>query len=199
VSFSGPGIPLDVVTERLAAHVPEDPSDLLTGSRAAVASILRFDRGATEVLLMQRAEREGDRWSGQVALPGGRYEEGDEDLLRTAIRETREEVGVDLQRGTRLLGRLGAFRAMAKGKVLPLTITPYVFHLVEDQEVVINAEASAAFWFPLDVAATGALDAPFEYKLGPLPSMTLTSWAFEGRTVWGLTHKILTSLLGVIR
>jgi 8-oxo-dGTP pyrophosphatase MutT (NUDIX family) len=198
VSFSGPGIPLDVVAARLAAHVPEDPSDLLTGSRAAVAAILRFDRGATEVLLMQRAEREGDRWSGQVALPGGRYEDHDGDLLRTAIRETREEVGVDLERGTSPLGRLGAFRAMAKGQILPLTITPYVFHLREPQDVVLNAEASAAFWFPLDVASTGALDAPFEYRFGPVP-MTLSSWAFEGRTVWGLTHKILTSLLGVVR
>ncbi len=191
-------LPLDLVAARLAAHEPDDPSNLLVGSRAAVAAILRFDRGATEVLLIQRSERPGDRWSGQVALPGGRFDDTDRDLLHTAIRETREEVGLDLERGARVLGRLGATRAVAKGKVLPMTITPYVFHLEQEQPVVLNAEATAHFWLPLDVAATGALDAPYDYRFGPVP-MTLPSWRYEGRTVWGLTHKMLGGLLGVVR
>lgn len=188
---------LELFTSRLAAHVPADPSDFLVRSRAAVAAVVRFDAGAPEVLLIQRAERAGDRWSGHVSMPGGRMEDGDADLVATAIRETHEEVGVDLARGARLLGRLGATRAVAKGKVLPMTITPYVFHLVEPQPITLSPEAVASFWFPLDRAARGELDAAYEYRFGPLP-LRLPSWRWEDRTVWGLTHQMLTDLLRVL-
>jgi len=184
-------------TARLAEHAPRDPSDLLVRSRAAVAAILRFDRGTPEVLLIQRAEHPGDRWSGHVSMPGGRADEGDADLLATAIRETREEVGLELG-GAALLGRLAATRAIAKGKILPMTITPYVFHLADDAPVTLNHEAVASFWFPLDRAARGELDGKYEYELGPLP-LQLDCWRFEGQTVWGLTFEMLRGLVDVVR
>ncbi len=189
-------IDLARVTTRLAAHTPRDPSDLLVRSRAAVAAILRFGRGA-EVLLIQRAEHPGDRWSGHVSMPGGRQDDGDRDLLATAIRETREEVGVDLA-GAAHLGRLAATRAIAKGKVLPMTITPFVFHLAVDAPITLNREATASFWFPLDRAATGELDAKYDYKLGPL-QLQLDCWKWEDRTVWGLTFEMLKALIDVVR
>ncbi len=183
-------------TERLAAHAPQDPSDLLVRSRAAVAAILRFSP-APEVLLMQRAEHPGDRWSGHVSMPGGRADDGDADLLATAIRETREEVGLDLTAAP-LLGRLGATRAIAKGKILPMTITPYVFHLAEPAPITLNHEATASFWFPLDRAARGDLDGKYEYKLGPIP-LSLDCWKWEERTVWGLTYEMLRGLLEIVK
>ncbi len=185
---------LPLITERLAAHQPRDPSDLLVTRRSAVAAVLRFDQGSPEVLLMQRAVHERDRWSGHVSMPGGRQEEVDPDLLATAIRETREEVGIDLTRGSRLLGRLAACKAIAKGKILPMTITPYVFHLLEPQPVVLNEEAVDHFWFPLDRAARGELDEVYQYRLGPVP-WNLPCWRWQTRTVWGLTHQMLTALL----
>src|SRR5262249_36046360 len=93
--------------------------------RAAVALILR---GAEpEVLLMRRSEREGDRWSGQIGLPGGHADALDEDLLATARREAREEVGLDLAQSARLLGSLAPVQAKARGYLLPMWITPFVF------------------------------------------------------------------------
>jgi 8-oxo-dGTP pyrophosphatase MutT (NUDIX family) len=187
----------DGFARRLAAHEARDPSDVLVRRRAAVAAVLRFDRGGPEVLLIQRAEHPGDRWSGQVSMPGGRHDPGDPDLLATAMRETREETGVDLAAAP-VLGRLGAVRAIARGKILPMTITPYVFHLRADQPVVLNREATAHFWLPLDRAARGELDDRYEYKLGPLP-LRLACWRWDGRTVWGLTHQMLSGLIDVVR
>lgn len=190
-------VDLEKFLQRLAAHEPRDPSDFLVHTRAAVAAVLRFDRGRPEVLLITRAERDGDRWSGHVSLPGGKQEEGDPDLLATAIRETREETGIDLT-GAPVLGRLGAIRAIAKGRILPMTITPFIFHLVEDQPLALSPEAVDAFWFPLDSAARGEIDDRYEYRLGPVP-WHLPCWRWEGRTVWGLTHQMLNGLLEVVR
>ncbi len=52
--------------------------------------------GQPEVLFIRRAGRAGDRWSGHVALPGGKRDPEDADDLAAAIRETMEEVGLDV-------------------------------------------------------------------------------------------------------
>src|SRR5436190_1307210 len=56
-------------------------------------------RGPEEsILLIRRAERESDSWSGQWSLPGGHRDEGDVDLLHTGLRELEEECGIRLTR-----------------------------------------------------------------------------------------------------
>jgi len=52
--------------------------------------------GTPEVLFIKRASRKGDRWTGHVALPGGRRDPEDADDRAAAIRETEEEVGIVL-------------------------------------------------------------------------------------------------------
>jgi len=191
---------LDRIAARLAEHRAPEASRMF--KRSAVAAILRFrerDDGAggrPEVLLMQRALRDGDRWSGHVSFPGGREEPGDGDLLATAIRETREEVGVDLSTA-RLLGRLAPRRAIAQGLPLPMTITPFIFSVDGPVDVAMGGEATAVFWLPLDAAASGALDDVHPYKLGPLV-WRFPCWRHDGRVVWGLTFEMLKSLIAIV-
>lgn len=52
--------------------------------------------GDAEVLFIKRAARVGDRWTGHIALSGGKREEADKDDRATSSRETREEIGLDL-------------------------------------------------------------------------------------------------------
>lgn len=52
--------------------------------------------GDPEILFIKRAARKGDRWTSHVALPGGRRDPEDADDQAAAIRETVEEVGIDL-------------------------------------------------------------------------------------------------------
>jgi 8-oxo-dGTP pyrophosphatase MutT (NUDIX family) len=96
-----------------ATHRPDETETLW----AAVATVLREhpERGL-EVLLIQRAEREGDPWSGHIAYPGGRYSSTDASMQHTAERETIEEVGLDLRAHARLLGRLSNVPARRNGQ-----------------------------------------------------------------------------------
>ena len=181
----------------LSPVLDHDVSPPEVEERAAVAIALRPGNGEPEVLLMTRAKRAGDRWSGQVSLPGGREEAGDGELSSTAVRETREEVGLDLaQRGTPL-GRLPVVQARARGRLLPMTITPFVYAVDGDPPLTVGEEATEAFWFPLGRAHDGALDSRFALGEGST-ARTLPCWRFEGRVIWGLTFEILRGFLEVL-
>lgn len=189
---------LSHIEARLAVHAAKEHSRVLAPKRAAVAALLRYQGTSPEVLLMQRATHEGDRWSGHVSFPGGREEAQDPTLVATAIRETLEEVGVNLATSARLLGQGDSIRAVAKGRFLPMSITPYFFIQTGAIELVLNHEAETAFWLPLHLAISGELDDTYAYNKGPL-SMKLPCWRYEGHTIWGLTHQMLSRFLELIR
>ena len=88
--------------------------------------------------------RAGDTWSGQIAFPGGRREPRDADLLETAIRETHEEVGVDLTSAE----RLGVLDDLYPRTPLlpPVVVRPFVFALTSQPPLVLSSEVQDAFW-----------------------------------------------------
>lgn len=157
--------------------------------RAAVAIVLHDER-SPRVLLMKRAERAGDPWSGHISLPGGGFQVSDGDLRVTAIRETREELGIDLDTA-HLLGNLPALHPRTSGPT-GIEVTPFVFVTRAVLEPVCGPEALAAFWLPIDLAASGALDGTYLY---PGSQTEFPSWTYEGHVIWGLTRRILDSLL----
>jgi 8-oxo-dGTP pyrophosphatase MutT (NUDIX family) len=160
--------------------------------------ILREGPEGAEVLLIRRAEREGDPWSGHMGLPGGRWAPGDASLADTARRETLEEVGLDLQASSVELGSLSTIPAIARGRRTPLTITPYLFVATMNEALVLNDEVDYAIWVPLRSLSDGSATASIEYesdgRTGRLPA-----WNVRGHVVWGLTHAMLGSLLEHLR
>src|SRR5262245_36247166 len=117
-----------LAVEQRLASTPGSTENLVGDRRAAVAVLLRLDDTAPpQVLLMQRTVRDDDPWSGHVSFPGGRFHPDDGELVETAIRETREELAIDLKRDARLLGAMPAIQAMGRGKIVPMTVWPFVF------------------------------------------------------------------------
>ncbi|HKI95485.1 MAG TPA: NUDIX domain-containing protein, partial [Gemmatimonadales bacterium] len=108
---------------------------------AAVALTMAPDAGGRlSILLIKRAERAGDPWSGQMALPGGRRDRVDATLEETARRETLEETGVDLLRGVRL-GVLDDLRPQSR-HLPPLVVRPYVFALTDRPPITASDEVA---------------------------------------------------------
>ena len=164
------------------------------GRQAAVAVVLHEPpKLGPRVLLMKRIERAGDPWSGQISLPGGGYHPDDRDLVTTAMRETREELLIDLATlpGTRVLGHLPPLHPHAAGP-RGMAVTPVIFATTIEPEPGCGPEAQAAFWLPLTRAARGELDDSFVY---PGTGNRFPSWAYEGHTIWGLTMRILADIL----
>lgn len=166
------------------------PAPLDGQRRAAVAVVLH----GYDLLLMKRTERASDPWSGHVSLPGGRYEAADGHLLATAIRETREELHVELAQAE-LLGSLPTLHPISAGP-RGMEVTPFVFAVPSRPSVRTSAEAEAVFWLPLTEVVAGRLDGTY---LHPESSMSFPSWQYDGYTVWGLTMRIVHELLQRMR
>jgi 8-oxo-dGTP pyrophosphatase MutT (NUDIX family) len=184
---------LDELTRRLAtsARAPVPAAD--AGRCAAVAVVVEGSHNP-RVLLMKRVERADDPWSGHIALPGGGFDRGDGDLLETAIRETREELGIALSRNE-LLGSLAPLAPRTSGPN-GIQVTPFVFAPSSPVEAVCGPEAELAFWLPLGPAIAGDLDDHFIY---PNTQTAFPAWRYDGHLVWGLTRRILDDLLALAR
>jgi 8-oxo-dGTP pyrophosphatase MutT (NUDIX family) len=186
--------------ERVAGELQRRPAKRAEeGScdvRAAVALMLRPAGAGLEFLAIKRAEHEKDPWSGHMALPGGRQEEDDESLWMTAVRETREEIGVDLTRVGRLLGQLDDV-VPATRRIPSIAITPFVVAVQPDVVPRLSSEVEYAVWVPLDVMVDerhrGSLRLEF------IPDREYPTIEYEGHVIWGITFRILGLFEEILR
>src|SRR5438309_8055794 len=115
-------------------------AELKAKPAAAVMIIVRDGPRGLEVLLGERTKREGDPWSGQIGLPGGRHRAEDPTMLATAVRETNEEVGIDLEGRAEILGHMPPRAPGNKPEVL---VVPYVALATEPIEATPGPEIAS--------------------------------------------------------
>jgi len=156
---------------------------------AAVALMLRERSEGLELFVIKRAEKEGDPWSGHMALPGGSREPGDKDVYDTARRETLEEVGIDLNEG-RFLGRLDDVGP----RTMPgqLVVSTVVIAIDAEPGRLDPLEVVEAFWVPLEQLVDTTVEIP-DFP-GNWPAFTYK----DRYVIWGLTQRILTQLWSLI-
>lgn len=185
---------------RLERALAERPGRIVQPSRAvryaAIAATFRMGGAGPELLLIRRAELERDPWSGHVACPGGRMEPGDPDLMATAVRETREETGIDLARPGRgrVIGTLDDIHP--RTPVLPpILVRPFVAVVAGETEVAPSEEVAAFAWVPF-----GALLEERNWGTAPIAIRTLgveerPVFRYAGFQVWGMTEYMLRQLV----
>lgn len=180
----------------LTAHQPVVVSEAGV-RRAAVALIFRAgEEGRPELLFIKRAEYPGDPWSGQVAFPGGREEQGDASLAETAVRETREETGVDLERDGRLIGTLDDLYPRSV-RLPPISVRPFVFALERIEPLSLSSEVALAFWIPFGSLATSDAwreDTVFASGI----QLNARVFRHQDHVIWGMTERILAQLLRMV-
>ena len=174
--------------------------------QAAVALVLRRRLSEAELLIIKRSESERDHWSGHLALPGGRMEPEDAGLLATAVRETFEEVGLKLDAGGEVIGRLAT--VVPQSRLVPrIAVTPFVavapaeYHVFGEGEtpsvLTLSSEVAAAFWVPVSELKSGGRSGTFRMVFAGVER----EWPAYPSThgpIWGLTERILTEFLSLV-
>lgn len=184
--------------ERLLARRPprliQPDSDV---QRAAVAVIVRRAGPDLEILFIERPISPTDPWSGHIAFPGGRRS-GDEEDRETAIRETTEEVGIDLLKVGRYLGRLDDIQPSRGGP--RLAVAALVFAVPDD--VVIRPqprEVAQVLWIPVAHLADPQAAAEHLLVLDRGEQLSFPAVAYHGHVIWGLTYRMLMQFLELVR
>ena len=185
------------IAAALEAHestrLPDGETELV--AHAAVTLVLRPSPEAAELLFVQRAEFDGDPWSGHMALPGGRREPQDPDLRATAIRELQEETALVVSREC-ILGRLDELTP--RNPALPaIGITPYVAWHEGPDTFRPNEEVSDHVWIPLWALMVeehrSTLRLEHRGVVRKFPTIE-----YDGYTIWGITFRIVEGFLEVL-
>ena len=166
--------------------------------RSAVAVILKKTDAGLEALMIKRAEREGDPWSGHMAFPGGRAEQVDVNNLATARRETWEEIGLQTHAHTQCLGRLSDIRIRLYLTRKPMVVTPYLFSIEEVPDLTINHEVAEVIWVPLAFLADKNNRQRMQWTRKKV-SLDLPCYFFREQKIWGISLMMLDELITLVK
>lgn len=187
---------LDSLRRALSRRTPLTAPRRPESREAGVSLVLRTG-DELELLLIERVERSGDPWSGHMALPGGMREAADPDLLATALRETAEEVGVELDPERDVLGRLDEL-APASRRLPPLVIAPFVAAVPADTALTPDpVEVAEALWVPIPALTAPEARTDYTFRHDGT-DLRFPAFEVDGNTVWGLTYRILRQFLGLL-
>ena len=179
---------IERLERNLAERSPRKIETPAGATRAAVMAVLRNRHDNVDLCLIKRSRHPLDRFSGHIALPGGMEEDGDADMLSTAVRETLEEIGLDVEKHARVAGRLDdampSLPPDAAGRAY--VVAPFVCVLTADVAVSEKSEVEKVFWMPVPEIARGA-------NGGAKPEFLC-----RGQRIWGMTARVVGNLLEVL-
>ncbi len=183
------------VIDRLS--VVASPAEPLPSKRAAVAISLRLGVSGPEMLMIQRAVREGDPWSGHMGFPGGRKDASDATDVACAKRETLEEIGFDLDTHGELICQLSDVNTGWRADRPEMLVAPFIFRVDSTPDFELNHEVDDTLWVPLSFLLDDANRSrhQWDWRGEVLESDAFT---YDNRLIWGLSLMMIDELLEII-
>ncbi len=188
---------LQLIETRLNDHTPGRKMLRRFMKRSAVAMILQVQQGELHILMIKRAERQGDPWSGHMAFPGGRMDKADAHGYAVAVRETEEEVGLTLGPQEQCIGRLSDLTARPHKGAFGMAVSPDGFRLEREVGFRPNHEVAEVVWVPLEflLDTDNREEMVWEYKGVKIP---MPCYMYGDRRIWGLSLMMLDELMDLI-
>ena len=169
-----------LLTSPITPEIKDDPK-----SKLAAVMIIIF--GNEPMILMTERPSTMNHHAGEISFPGGTWHKEDENLLQTAIRETREELGLEISKSM-IIGQLEPVRTLNSG----FKILPFIAMLNELPNIIPNSEIESVLKIPLF---------PFlqtiEFDNDPIHKSILEMYTlkFQNHLIWGASARMLKQIL----
>ncbi len=162
-----------------------------TAKKSAVLAIIEQEKEQNNILFIKRKSGQFSHAS-QVAFPGGKKEQSDKDLLETALRETREEIGVEIEE-SQIIGRLSKVYI----PVSDFSVQPFVCVLKRLDGFKLSIDEVHSV-LRADISSLKITHPQIEHKMGHTIKPGFLGYSVNKEFVWGATAMMLTELLDVI-
>jgi len=175
---------LDNLRSRLTSKINPVLDD---NGKNKLASILVVIYGEPPIIVMTEKPKHMKFHAGEISFPGGKLDFNDSNLLETALRETREEIGLSI-RPEQVIGQLNPVITLNSG----FTILPFVSVVDEIPPLLANAEVEKIFHIPLE---------PFLRTMANDPDPThnliqeMYTFEFQGKIIWGASARVLKQIV----
>ena len=161
--------------------------EVLDDSKSKLAAVMIILFGNEPMLLMTERPQTMNHHAGEISFPGGTWEKEDEDLLGTAIRETREELGVEISRSM-VIGQLKTVTTLNSG----FKITPFIAILEKLPTIVPSSEIASILRIPLfSLLKTIEDDKDPSHK----SILEMHTFKFQDHLIWGASARMLKQIL----
>lgn len=160
---------------------------------AAVLMLLYPNNGELYLPLIVRPTYPGVH-SGQIALPGGKVEEADDSLIVTALRETAEEIGVEVS-VHQVLGMLSQLYIPPSN----MLVTPVIAYAEKKANYYPDPrEVAQVLDYSVNAFNNPENQATVSVKAAANVTLEAPSFVIEERIVWGATAMMMSELLAVL-
>ena len=179
---------LDSIKQKLKQINPID-STIYKKAGVLILLLHENDKEDMSILFTKRSANLSTH-SGEVSFPGGKWEEQDESLFDTAVRESYEEIGLK-QNNMIKLGSLNFLLSRHK-----VEVNPFVGYLETKQVFEGNYEIDTIFTVPISFLTNPENISYKEFNRKDL-KVSIPSWVYNGNHIWGLTAMITADFLNI--
>lgn len=176
---------------RLDDSITDRVKSIAKGSNripSAVLIVIHFTYGEPRVILCKRSSKVSNH-AGQISFPGGIYKDEDNDLLGTALRECKEEIGLEVKR-EHVIGYMDTVNTFSSNFI----ILPFIAALDYIKALKPNSEVDEVIDAPLHELLTNMYEDKEHYNY----ATDAYKFVYKGYTVWGATARILKALRDII-
>ena len=164
---------------------------ILSDGKNKLASVLIIIYGDKPEILMTKKPITLTQNGGEISFPGGKMSELDNDLLDTALRETKEETGLKILRDN-VIGQLKQVITLNSG----FTIVPFICILNGIGQLVPNSEVESFLHIPL-LAFLDTLENDLDPKHNSIQEMY--TYTFEKNLIWGASARMLKQITDILK
>ena len=155
-----------------------------------LAAVLVIIYGSEPTIIMTQRPKTMNLHAGEISFPGGTWKQDDIDLITTALRETKEEINLDISR-QQIIGQLGTVTTLNSG----FTIIPFVTIQSDMPVLKPNSEIEEILRIPLfPLLKTLADDIDLSHK----SIQEMYTFRYWDKIIWGASARILKQMTNLL-